>query len=136
MPGKAEQTTVTLSKDGSAFVAATNSPTEFATGYYTVELTDDELKVNEFAIINIVCPGAQKFVKQYTPSDLSELAKQVEALSAIAFETLAGMLNWQVVDNTLTTYDDNGDVRGQYTITKDSAGNIVKIEPIPSNNGN
>lgn len=81
---------------------------------------------------------AAKTASQLTTSDLSALATsaELEALTAIAGDTLAGMLYWRVVDDTLITYGSNGSIRGQYTITKDSTGNIVKIEPIPSNDGN
>lgn len=81
---------------------------------------------------------AAKTASQLTTSDLSALATSAEinALASVANDTLAGMLYWRVVDDTLITYGSNGSIRGQYTITKDSTGNIVKIEPIPSNDGN
>lgn len=81
---------------------------------------------------------AAKTASQLTTFDLSALATSAEitALASVANDTLAGMLYWRVVDDTLITYGSNGSIRGQYTITKDSTGNIVKIEPIPSNDGN
>lgn len=81
---------------------------------------------------------AAKTASQLTTSDLSALATSADltALASVANDTLAGMLYWRVVDDTLITYGSNGSIRGQYTITKDSTGNIIKIEPIPSNDGN
>ena len=80
MSGVASQIAVTVSKDGGAFVASTYRPTQFAPGYYQVELTAAELDVTEYAIIEITCPGAQKIVKQYTP-DASAVV-DVDAVAA------------------------------------------------------
>lgn len=91
MPGMANQINVTLSKDGSAFVAATNRPRQFAPGYYQLELTAAELDVTEYAIIEITCPGAQKIVKQYTP-DASAVV-DVDAVAAAV---------WNAKKRTLT----------------------------------
>lgn len=91
MPGVASQIAVIVSKDGGAFVASTYRPTQFAPGYYQVELTDAELDVTEYAIIEITCPGAQKIVKQYTP----------DASAVVDVDSVAAAV-WNAPRRTLT----------------------------------
>ena len=91
MPGVASQIAVTVSKDGGAFVASTYRPTQFAPGYYQVELTDAELDVTDYAIIEITCPGAQKNVKQWTP----------EASAVVDVDAVAAAV-WNAKKRTLT----------------------------------
>lgn len=45
----------------------------------------------------------------------------------------AGMLNWAVNATTLTIYSDTATVLATYTITRDTEGNIIKLEPNASN---
>lgn len=65
--GASENITVRINKDGGDFCDATNNAEEFDEGYYCIELTDEELVVDDFAIIEISCPGAQRVVKKWTP---------------------------------------------------------------------
>ena len=67
LEGQMENVAIRISKDGGDFRVATNNAEEFDEGYYCIELTDEELDVEQFAVIKIVCPGAQLVVKQWTP---------------------------------------------------------------------
>ena len=109
------------------------------TNWSTADLSDvSTFDPSTDAVMLTDAYDAAKTASQLTTSDLSALATSAEitALASVANDTLAGMLYWRVVDDTLITYSANGSIRGQYTITKDSTGNIIKIEPIPSNDGN
>lgn len=65
--GQAANIEISISKDGGQFAPSTNAAEEFSPGYYSIELTEDELTVEQFAIVEIACPGAQLVVKQWTP---------------------------------------------------------------------
>lgn len=54
-----------------------------------------------------------------SPSDLTDVLNAIKA----------GILNWQVANNTLTLYNDSGTSLGTYTLTRDTAGNIIRVEP-------
>ncbi len=141
------EATVTVIRNGLATIAGTDA---LAQGLYNLTnygdlnwSTADVSGLSTFdpatdAVTLTDAYDAAKTASQLTTSDLSALATSAEitALASVANDTLAGMLYWRVVDDTLITYGANGSIRGQYTITKDSTGNIVKIEPIPSNDGN
>ena len=51
--------TVTISKDGGAFAAATNNPAEIGNGYYYIDLTTAETTVNNNVIVRATATGAQ-----------------------------------------------------------------------------
>lgn len=89
MAGMAAQIVVRISKDGGDFSESTNSPTQFAPGYYKIVLTADELNVVDFALIDITCPGAQKIVKQWTPeTDSVDVTSVAEAVWTAPLRTL------------------------------------------------
>ncbi|MBQ3349214.1 MAG: hypothetical protein IJG38_02335 [Thermoguttaceae bacterium] len=67
MTGQASNIEISISKDGGQFAPSANAAEEFSPGYYSIELTEDELSVEQFAVIEIVCPDAQLVVKQWTP---------------------------------------------------------------------
>lgn len=133
----------TISTIEAAVVSLSNGLDTLASHGDTYWLTADLSDVSTFdpstdAVTLTDAYDAAKTASQLTTDDLSALATSAEitALASVANDTLAGMLYWRVVDDTLITYGSNGSIRGQYTITKDSTGNIIKIEPIPSNDGN
>lgn len=63
--------------------------------------------------------------------DTSDLAKssEVAVLAELQKDLNAGVLNWSVTANALTIYNDNNTVRGTYTLTRDTDGNITRILP-------
>lgn len=63
--------------------------------------------------------------------DTSELATSAEVavLAELQKDLNAGVLNWSVTANALTIYNDNNTVRGTYTLTRDTDGNITRILP-------
>ena len=58
---------VTISKDGAAFAAATNSPAEIGNGYYYVDLTTAETTVNNNVIVRATATGAQPTAVVWEP---------------------------------------------------------------------
>lgn len=67
--------TVTISKDGAAFAAATNSPSEIGNGYYYVDLTTAETTVTNNVIVRATATGAQPTAVVWEPEqDLTGLA--------------------------------------------------------------
>ena len=67
--------TVTISKDGAAFTAATNAPHETGNGYYYVDLTTAETTVTNNVIIRATATGAQPTAVVWEPEqDISGLA--------------------------------------------------------------
>lgn len=64
-------------------------------------------------------------------SQLAPLAKSTELSSILTVlnSVKAGVLNWVVSGNTLTIKDDSGTSLRTYTLTRDTAGNIIKVEP-------
>jgi len=63
--------------------------------------------------------------------DTGDLAKssEVAVLAELQKDLNAGVLNWSVTANALTIYNDNNTVRGTYTLTRDTDGNITRILP-------
>jgi len=63
--------------------------------------------------------------------DTSDIAKssEVAVLAELQKDLNAGVLNWSVTANALTIYNDNNTVRGTYTLTRDTDGNITRILP-------
>ena len=59
--------TVTVSKDGAAFTAATNQPHEIGNGYYYVDLTTTETTVTNNVIIRATATGAQPTAVVWEP---------------------------------------------------------------------
>lgn len=59
--------TVTISKDGAAFAAATNTPAEIGNGYYYVNLTSAETTVTNNVIIRATATGAQPTAVVWEP---------------------------------------------------------------------
>ena len=59
--------TVTISKDGAAFTAATNTPAEIGNGYYYVDLTSAETTVTNNVIIRATATGAQPTAVVWEP---------------------------------------------------------------------
>lgn len=59
--------TVTISKDGGAFTAATNIPSEIGNGYYYVDLTTAETTVTNNVIIRATATGAQPTAVVWEP---------------------------------------------------------------------
>ena len=59
--------TVTISKDGAAFTAATNTPAEIGNGYYYVDLTTAETTVTNNVIIRATATGAQPVSNLWEP---------------------------------------------------------------------
>lgn len=74
--------------------------------------------------------AVQAAIKDIT-IDTSDLAKssEVAVLAELQKDLNAGVLNWSVTANALTIYNDNNTVRGTYTLTRDSDGNITRILP-------
>ena len=67
--------TVTISKDGAAFTAATNTPAEIGNGYYYVDLTTAETTVTNNVIIRAMATGAQPTAVVWEPEqDISGLS--------------------------------------------------------------
>ena len=67
--------TVTISKDGAAFTAATNSPAEIGNGYYYIDLTAAETTVTYNVVIRATATGAQPTAVVWEPEqDLSGLS--------------------------------------------------------------
>jgi len=67
--------TVTISKDGAAFTAATNAPAEIGNGYYYVDLTTAETTVTSNVIVRATATGAQHTAVVWEPEqDLSGLS--------------------------------------------------------------
>ena len=58
---------VTISKDGGAFTAATNSPSEIGNGYYYINLTDAETTVTYNVVIRATATGAQPTAVVWEP---------------------------------------------------------------------
>ena len=58
---------VTISKDGGSFTAATNSPAEIGNGYYYVDLTTAETTVTNNVIIRATATGAQPTAVVWEP---------------------------------------------------------------------
>lgn len=71
MKGQAENIVVRISTDGGEFATSTNMAEEFNSGYYCIELTDEELECQQFAVVEISCPGAQTRAFSYT-TDVAE----------------------------------------------------------------
>lgn len=67
LTGKSADIDIRISKDCGEFSMSANTAEEFSPGYYSIELTEDELTVEQFAIVEIACPGAQLIVKQWMP---------------------------------------------------------------------
>ena len=66
---------VTISKDGGAFVSATNTPAEIGNGYYYVDLTSAETTVTNNVIVRATATGAQPTAVVWEPEqDLSGLS--------------------------------------------------------------
>ena len=66
---------VTISKDGGSFTAATNSPAEIGNGYYYVDLTATETAVTNNVIVRATATGAQPTAVVWEPEqDLSGLS--------------------------------------------------------------
>ena len=66
---------VTISKDGAAFTAATNTPTEIGNGYYYIDLTTAETTVTNNVIVRATATGAQPTAVVWEPEqDLSGLS--------------------------------------------------------------
>ena len=66
---------VTISKDGAAFAAATNTPAEIGNGYYYINLTDAETTVTYNVVIRATATGAQPTAVVWEPEqDLSGLS--------------------------------------------------------------
>ena len=72
LTGQEENVIVRINKDGSGFSPATNSVNEFSPGYYSIILTDSELKCEQFVIVEITCTGAQRRVFCYTPDNVAK----------------------------------------------------------------
>lgn len=77
--GASENIIVRINKDGVGFSPATNEVEEFAPGYYSIELTDSELKCEQFVIVEISCTGAQRRVFSYTPEGVEADAQAIAA---------------------------------------------------------
>ena len=58
---------VTISKDGAAFTAATNTPAEIGNGYYYVDLTTAETTVTNNVIVRATATGAQPTAAVWEP---------------------------------------------------------------------
>ena len=58
---------VTISKDGAAFTAATNTPAEIGNGYYYINLTDAETTVTYNVVIRATATGAQPTAVVWEP---------------------------------------------------------------------
>lgn len=66
---------VTISKDGAAFTAATNTTAEIGNGYYYVDLTSAETTVTNNVIVRATATGAQPTAVVWEPEqDLSGLS--------------------------------------------------------------
>lgn len=65
----------------------------------------------------------------YTALSNCATGTDTAVLSEILKDLTAGVLNWSVTANALTTYNDNNTVRGTYTLTRDTEGNITRILP-------
>lgn len=116
MPGVAENVIVKVSVDGSTLTTLNVTAIEIANGYYYVNIDDSDVACDDFALIEITCPGAQKTVKQYTPE------KELMVI-------MSSLLNWNVNNNILTLKDPDGNVVGRCQLTKDADGNIIQVEP-------
>ena len=58
---------VTISKDGAAFTAATNTPAEIGNGYYYVDLTSEETTATNNVIVRATATGAQPTAVVWEP---------------------------------------------------------------------
>ena len=58
---------VTISKDGAAFTAATNTPAEIGNGYYYIDLTSTETTVTNNVIVRATATGAQPTAVVWEP---------------------------------------------------------------------
>lgn len=89
-----------------------------ATGFATPsDITTSQASI-EAAIANI----------DIDTSDLATSA-EVAVIAELQKDLNAGVLNWSVTANALTIYNDNNTVRGTYTLTRDTDGNITRILP-------
>lgn len=75
--GASENIIVRINKDGEGFNTATNAAEEFSPGYYSIELTDSELKCEQFVVVEISCTGAQQRVFSYTPEGIEADAQAI-----------------------------------------------------------
>ena len=58
---------VTISKDGATFTAATNNPAEIGNGYYYIDLTTAETTVTNNVIVRATATGAQPTAVVWEP---------------------------------------------------------------------
>ena len=113
--------TVTISKDGAAFIAATNTPAEIGNGYYYVDLTTAETTVNNNVIVRATATGAQPTAVVWEPEQTIPTAadnatavwgaqtKEVTIATAQAdtFATASSVANIATVANTIKSKTDN-----------------------------
>lgn len=104
---QAENITVRISKDGTEFVTVEAVPTEFSAGYYLIAVEESLLDVEQFALIEISCPGAQLVVKQWSPEQIQTGTATVdfEALKAYGDEhwkTATGFSTFDPKRDTVT----------------------------------
>ena len=88
-------------------------------------------------VVTIDSTQAATFATATTLSTVGDNVSAVKAktdnlptnLAADLDKLLAGILYWAVVANTLTLYNSNNTVLATYTLTRDTEGNIIKVEP-------
>ena len=117
-----------ISKDGGAFAYTTNSVLAVdatnAPGLYQCQLTQTECNCDQLVIQCTMATGDNPavigiFQMQTAIPDLSSFVQLVES----------GILHWATSENTLTLYDSTDTAIGTYTLTRDSKGVIIAIEP-------
>ena len=78
---------VTISKDGGSFAAATNAPAEIGNGYYYIDLTTAETTVTNNVIVRATATGAQPTAVVWEPEqDLSGLSTFDPATDAVTID--------------------------------------------------
>ena len=97
---------VTISKDGGSFTAATNNPAEIGNGYYYINLTDADTTVTYNVVIRATATGAQPTAVVWEPEqDLSRLSTFDPSTDAVTINsTQAATL---ATASALTTVGDN-----------------------------
>lgn len=62
-------------------------------------------------------------------SDVANIKTATTATSTALNAIESGVLNWAVANNVLTLYNSDNTVLGTYNLTRDSEGNIVRVQP-------
>ena len=123
--GKDSSITATISMNGDSATAITDTIYEIDStnqpGWYRFNHT---FGVAGNAFIAFACTNCL-----ITPWEDEIVDLPIAGLKTSMDKLNAGILNWSVSGNTLTLYNADSTQLAQCTITRDSSGNIIQIEP-------